>query len=507
MDDKEMRESLHPYERQVLRILRDNDAVEDAAGRAGMQSIEVMRAFQWLQNKGIVTLHEELREEVTLGENGLLYQREGLPEKRVLAILTQEPMPVSKVLEKAHVSMEEVTAILGILKRHNAVSITKKDEVCFALTEHGAKLRGIGFPEEKFLAQEFPINLKDIAAADRPMLELLQKRKDIVRVELIKRKRAVLTPTGKRLAKGDLTAIDTVDKVTSDLLISKKWKDKTFRRYDVASNVPRLFAGKKHHYRRFLDDVRTKFLSMGFTEMEGPLVETNFWNMDALFMPQFHSARDIHDAYYVKEPKYGTLDPKIVEKVKGAHENGFGTGSKGWQYPFDIQFTHRLLLRTQGTAVSARMLGSGNIQIPGKYFGLTRVFRADVIDATHNVDFYQTEGIIIEEHLTLRHLFGLLRLFAREFANTEEIRLVPGYFPFTEPSCELYAKHPDLGWVELGGAGIFRPEVVKPLMGKEISVLAWGLGIDRLGMFKLGIKDIRSLFSHDLQFLRDARMG
>ena len=94
-------------------------------------------------------------------------------------------------------------------------------------------------------------------------------------------------------------------------------------------------------------------------------------------------------------------------------------------------------------------------------------------------------------------------MFAKEFADTEEIRLVPAYFPFTEPSVELMAKHPDLGWIELGGAGIFRPEMLKPL-GVRVPVIAWGIGVDRLAMFKLGINDIRDLFSHDLKVLREA---
>ena len=91
-------------------------------------------------------------------------------------------------------------------------------------------------------------------------------------------------------------------------------------------------------------------------------------------------------------------------------------------------------------------------------------------------------------------------------AGTNEIKLVPGYFPFTEPSAEIFAKHPKLGWIELGGAGIFRPEVVEPLLGKNVSVLAWGIGIDRIAMFKLGLNDIRALFSHDLEFLRNIKV-
>jgi len=104
------------------------------------------------------------------------------------------------------------------------------------------------------------------------------------------------------------------------------------------------------------------------------------------------------------------------------------------------------------------------------------------------------------------HLKSLLRMFAEEFADTDEIRIKPSYFPFTEPSAELQAKHPEFGWIELAGSGIFRPELVKPLVGKEIPVIAWGVGLDRLAMFKLGIRDIRQLFSHDLEFLRNTKV-
>jgi len=246
-------------------------------------------------------------------------------------------------------------------------------------------------------------------------------------------------------------------------------------------------------------------LALGFKEMFGPIVETDFWDMDALFMPQFHSARDIHDAYYVKEPKYKKLDEELVKKVKEAHESGFKTGSKGWQYDFDVQRTHRTLLRTQGTALSTRTLASKDLKIPGKYFAIARCFRYDVIDATHLPDFNQVEGIVVEEGLNFKHLKGLLKLFAEKFAETETIRVVPAYFCFTEPSAELHAKHPELGWIELGGSGIFRPEVTKPL-GINTPVIAWGLGIDRIAMFKLKINDIRQLFSHDLAFLKNVKV-
>jgi phenylalanyl-tRNA synthetase alpha chain len=228
--------------------------------------------------------------------------------------------------------------------------------------------------------------------------------------------------------------------------------------------------------------------------------------MDALYVPQFHSARDIHQAYYVKEPREALdIPPAILKRVQQAHEAGVA-GSTGWRYAFDAARTRRQMLRTQCTACSARMLASLDLRIPGKYFGISRCFRYDKIDATHLPDFNQIEGIVIEEGLNLRHLFGLLRMVAREFAGADQVRLVPSYFPFTEPSAELFAKHPQLGWVELGGAGILRPEVVVPLTGRDMPVIAWGLGIDRIAMFRLGIKDIRQLYSHDLGWLRTARL-
>src|SRR3989344_1390312 len=160
----------------------------------------------------------------------------------------------------------------------------------------------------------------------------------------------------------------------------------------------------------------------------------------------------------------------------------------------------QLMPRAHGTAVSARTLAAGP-NIPGKYFSLSRCFRPDVIDVTHGVEFNQLEGIVIDESLNFKNLLGILKMFAIEIAGAEKVKFLPDYYPFTEISCQLSAKHPDLGWIEFGGSGIFREELTQPL-GVNVPVLAWGLGIDRLAMFKLGIDDIRNLFTRDLNWLR-----
>ena len=102
-------------------------------------------------------------------------------------------------------------------------------------------------------------------------------------------------------------------------------------------------------------------------------------------------------------------------------------------------------------------------------------------------------------------LLGLLKLFAEEIAQAKEIRYTPGYFPFTEPSVEVHIRHPRLGWMEMGGSGVFRPELTKPL-GIDVPVIAWGLGVDRMAMVAMGIDNIRDLFSHDLDFLRNTKV-
>lgn len=505
MDIKKLIDKLHPYERKVLPILSKITSLNDIVKTTGLQEIEVMRALQWLANKKIITLKEELKEVVELDKNGKRYLTENLPERRFLQALLKEALTLEQTKEKANLGKNELNVALGILKSKAAIELSKKPAgIKVKITPLGKNLLKKESLEEQFLKRHFPLEIKKLKPEEKHALELLKKRQGIIKTKLLKLKTAHLTPLGKKIIKAGVKG-KYEDKLTPEMLAKGTWKDKKFRAYDVEINVPEIFAGKKQHYRRFLDEVRQKFLALGFKEMDGPIVETDFWDMDALYMPQFHSARDIHQAYYVKEPAYGKLDEKFVKAVKLAHEKGIA-GSKGWQYKFDEKRTRRNLLRTQGTACSARMLASKKLEIPGKYFGITRCFRYDVIDATHNCDFYQVEGIVVEEGTTLRHLFGLLKMFAKEFAETEQIKLVPGYFPFTEPSVELLAKHPKLGWIELGGAGIFRPEMVVPLLGKFIPVLAWGIGIDRIAMFKLGIKDIRKLFSHDLEFLRKTKL-
>ena len=315
-----------------------------------------------------------------------------------------------------------------------------------------------------------------------------------------------LTDKGESVKEAILEANITGEEfgvLTAEMLASGSWKNGSFRPYGINAPTSRLIPGRHNAYGDYLQWVKDKLTSLGFEEFDGPLVENEFWNGDALFMPQFHSARDIHDVYYVKDPVHcKEIQEPWLSRVAETHENGGNTGSRGWGYKFDHEFTRRQVLRSQGTVLSAHQLTSA--KVPGKYFGIVRCFRYDQVDATHGADFYQTEGIVLGEDVNLRNLLGLLKMFAEEIAGAEEVKYVPGYFPFTEPSIEVHIKHPVLGWFELGGAGIFRPEVTKSL-GIDVPVLAWGLGIDRMALMHLGLNDLRELFTPNIESVRTRR--
>ena len=237
---------------------------------------------------------------------------------------------------------------------------------------------------------------------------------------------------------------------------------------------------------------------MGFEETKSGYVESCFWNMDALFIPQDHPARDLQDTFYCKNPKKIIIEEDLLQKIADVHENGGDTNSKGWRYPFSKNEAEKTLLRTHTTVNTIRFL-SEHPTPPAKIFSIGKVFRRENIDTTHLPEFYQIEGIIHEKNANFCMLIGVLKEFYKRM-GFERIRFRPAYFPYTEPSMEVEVEwHGE--WMELGGSGIFRPEVTEPF-GIKDPVLAWGLGLERMAMFVLGLSDIRELYFSDICWLR-----
>jgi len=246
-------------------------------------------------------------------------------------------------------------------------------------------------------------------------------------------------------------------------------------------------------------------LSMGFEEMPtNNFVESSFWNFDALFQPQQHPTRDLHDTFFLSSPSTTVDIPnELKEKVKNVHEKG-GYGSIGYRYQWKLEEAMKNVLRTHTTAVSTRYLyefaerlKKGEKFKPKKYFSIDRVFRNETPDQTHLCEFHQIEGIVIGKNLTLGDLIGTFETFFEKIGITS-LKFKPAYNPYTEPSLEIFGFHPDLKrWIELGNSGMFRPEMLLPLgLPEDVSVIAWGLSLERPTMIKYGIKNIKELVGH-----------
>ena len=512
-------ESLHPHEAKVLAALDvpgsplvQNE--ETLAKNSGLKVAQVGAALGRLQIKGLVSiLSEETRQLVSLTDTGERYFQRYTPMVRIVSALraaanTGAQLTIKDLQTREELDDAELSGAIGELKQEGVIRIAARGVV---------ELTGVASPTAEALQRlikyvhEGTKPLSEFAPAEQTLIaKFAQKRgkpNEPFRVDDRISRVYGVTETGKAVLQQVRRegVRKEVARLTPEMLKDGSWRQVRFRKYTIALKPARIAAGKKHPYREFLDLVKAKLVSMGFEEMRGGLIENEFWNMDALFMPQFHPARETHDVYFVKEPRYSAPIPEpFLSQVAGAHEHGGRTGSSGWGYAFDRMRTRRLVLRSQGTAVSAHTLAA-TPRVPGKYFSIARCFRYDQVDATHAPDFFQIEGIVLGPDINFRTLLGLLTLFAREVAQAQEIRFAPAYFPFTEPSVEVHVRHPHLGWIELGGAGLFRPEVRLPL-GVEVPVIAWGLGLDRMAMVALEIHDIRDLFSADLEMIRSKRV-
>ncbi len=505
-------EALHPLEKQVMRIFAVNDVCHPdlLAEGSGLKPAQISSAIEWLLAKKIIVLAEEnVTLIASLTEIGERYAEAKNPPLRMAEeIMAKGEVGIRELQQRTDMEAEEKSKAIGALKSSGAVSVVPGGRFKISDEAPLSVFRDLQNVIDGLKKKDSSCLFLQCSEAEQNIIETHHRKrspsKGIFRVdEVVSRtykKTDLFAPVYERVASE--TFVETLSELTPEILKEGSWQGKKFRKYNIQLPPSRISGGALHPYKAFLDQVKTKFVSMGFSEMRGPLVESEFWDMDALFMPQFHPAREIHDVYFVKDtPHDQSISKAVIDRVAAAHEDGGDTGSRGWRYPFDAARTRRLILRSQGTSVSARTLGAG-AKNPGKYFSIARCFRYDQVDATHAPDFFQVEGIVLGKEIHFRTLLGLLTLFAKEVALAEEIKFLPAYFPFTEPSVEMHVRHPKLGWMELGGAGLFRPEVTGPL-GVDVPVIAWGLGLDRMAMMALGISDIRDLFSADLNLVRE----
>ena len=497
---------------EILEVLKKKNTellASELANDLDIDYIVLMAAVNDLIEENLGGFREEDVNQIVLNEEGNHYLEKGLPERQLLKILLDsniKEMNIEDLQVKSKLEKQIFYVGLANMKKNRWVAQSKasgENKIFLVLEE---------FPEteiEKFLLKfkkKSTMNYSTLSKKEMEYLDLLNKRKLIVKEK--KTHRIIfLTNKGKSIKKSDIEEFEQVSKITPEMLSAGTWKNYNLKPFDITKPGPLLKAGKTHPLINLINKIREIFISMGFTEIRGPIVESAFFNFDALFQPQDHPARELQDTFYLNNPKVARLpDRDRVMAVKATHENGGDSGSLGWRYKWSESIAKQIVLRTHTTSTTMRRLAQfykDNDKTPIKVFCIDRVFRNEKLDKSHLAEFTQVEGIVIDENVNLSDLIGLLSEFYRKM-GFKKIVTRPGFFPYTEPSMEVSVYYDKLGeWLEMGGSGIFRPEVTSPWGIKNPTrVLAWGQGLERIAMPYYGRKDIRDLYINPIKWLR-----
>ena len=453
---------------------------DEIARMVGMSRSSVEALLRLLASKKLVELRERVVEEYMLTDEARKYLEEGFPEEKLVRLL---------VKSSGELGVEEVNRVLG---REAGIALANASRKGWVKIQ-GGKVILVTDPA-RAVAEERAALEKILRGEKLSQQELrrLRRRKLID----VKRKRITLFSLPKNVPELLSSVVVEVGALTRELIESGRWRKVRLREYDVNAQPPKRLPGRLNFFTQFIEHIRDIMKELGFIEIEAPPVELEFWNYDVLFQPQFHPARAPSDTFYLSSPSEAELPEQLAENVRKAHEEGIA-GSTGWRYKWDPRKAARLILRSHTTAVSARIL-STRPSPPFRYFSIGRVYRVETIDPKHLPEFHQVDGIASEDGVNLRWLIGMLSEFL-ERLGFREYKFRPAYFPFTEPSIEGYVKIGET-WLEILGAGLFRPEMLAAL-GIDYPVAAWGMGIERLAMALYDLRDIRQLYSTDVEFL------
>ncbi|HLP79025.1 MAG TPA: phenylalanine--tRNA ligase subunit alpha [Acidobacteriota bacterium] len=499
---------LHEYERLVLPVLLKTTDLSQIQSSTKLDEVRVSRALQWLSNKELVSLSYDKFEIVDLDINGKKYAESGFPETQFLkTVASGEEFSLPEIQRQSNLSSQEVGVCMGLLKSKGFIeSSTTNKGLLVKITASGKEAAKHKTEFDAFVNGVFPRKKSEFSQKDLNILEQLQRRNKIVIIDRKQSLQIKITQLGIAVAKSDLTTNQVINTLTPAILKSGEWKGKQFRPFDVNARVPQVQTGRIHPMSAVIQLVRDIFTEMGFVEMKGPWVETAFWCMDSMWIPQDHPARDVQDTFYLN--KSGNLPDKVLtDKVAQVHQTGQGAQSKGYGYVWDPKLASQLILRTHTTATTFRMFGEQNLKPPAKYFCIDRVFRNEAIDATHLPEFHQVEGFVMAEGLTLADLLGFIKEFYAKL-GFHNIKFKPTYNPYTESSVEaFYYDERRKAWMELINSGIFRPESLAPY-GIKVPVIAWGMGLERLAMIMLEQNKLKDIIgpTTDIKWLRSYKI-
>jgi phenylalanyl-tRNA synthetase alpha chain len=481
----------------------DPKTTEQLADELGEPTPAVTRAALELADEGLLAVEEREEGTVRLTDEGGEYAESGLPERRLYdaavgAGADDSPVPLGEAIGASGLEGPAVDVALANFARKGFGEIDAGE----VTVSEDPRVDPTDDPEAAALSA---IEAGETDSLDGATLDRLEERGLVRRASRTVRSVTVTDEGVTALMEGVETA-ETVGQLTPEMLTSGEWRDVEFTEYNVEADAETAYGGRKHVLRQTADRVKDVLVGMGFQEMEGPHADAEFWINDCLFMPQDHPARTHWDQFALDVPPMEDLPEDLVERVRSAHLEGVGEDGDGYHSPWTEEVAREVDLRGHTTSLSMRYLSGhavGDLEPPQRYFSVEKVYRNDTLDPTHLLEFFQIEGWVMAEDLSVRDLMGTFTEFYEQFGITD-LEFKPHYNPYTEPSFELFGTHPETGEiVEIGNSGIFREEVLRPL-GVECDVMAWGLALERLLMLMYGFEDIRDVHGTlcDLDLLR-----
>ena len=463
-----MSQVLHDIEKKIIGSLqkKSGQTPEQLSESTELSIDQIRRGIEWLRLKELAQVKESSKVEISLGQNGIDAFKNGLPERKLMDLIKDGPKTFDEV--RTILSGAGFNAAIANAKKNGWVKIDKNESG----SKISVKEKSIETPEEKLISLIGEKSIPEEQIENKLALKFLLQRPDYIIQNTEKSKTVSLTDKASNI----------------DSTIS------TSGAIDVEANVPMVFAARTHPLKDTIDEIREIFVKLGFSEIQGTLTQSSFWNFDALFTPQDHPARELQDTFYlenIKSEKPAT--PKQIKQVSASH-------SENWRYNWQLSESQKMVLRTHTTCVTIKYLAEKKPD-EARVFSLGRVFRNEKVSYKHLVEFNQIEGIVVGNNTTLRDLMGIQKEFYKQLGLTK-IKFWPTFFPYTEPSLQTMVYNEKLGkWVELFGMGIFRSEVTKPL-GITKPVLAWGGGIERIAMLKYDLDDVREFYNNNLNWLR-----
>ncbi len=491
-DLKKIIYKLHPLERKVLPYIKLRD-INEISKKSSLSEGEVSTAISMLQEKKYLIVEKLEQNYIGLDKFGKKYLKGDLPEIKFLKkILKQEKKQSQLGLEP-----EEFSAAIGILKKEQLINIKKEDEMVFSATPKA----GIYIDATENPLYHFEEDVLDILLSkdQKTVYESLKQRKGFLKTTKKIKQEVILTDKGEELAKEiheNYQNLELIDALSTDMLKTNTWKGYEFRHYEVKIDTPIQDLGRRHPMIEANNIIRDVFVEMGFKEMQGPIVESEFWCFDALWIPQDHPARDEQDTFFLDGTS--SIPQQYMDEVKLMHEEGIKKThtSKG---DFSTDVTKRRILRTHSTATTFRTLydlgqkAKSGEDIDGKYFYVAHNFRDEAVDATHLAEFFQAEGFIIADNLSLADLMGFIKEYYAKL-GIHKIRFKPTFNPYTEPSMEAHYYDPKMDkWYALINSGIFRPETLRPLGLENKRIIAWGMGASRVATLLAGKTSMRDI--------------